>query len=160
MDFVHARLTDGRWFRVLTVVDQFTRECLLLYGDLSMSGVKVAAALEPVIRKRGKPQLITCDSGSEFASRALDAWAWRHQIQLIFFTPGRPVENSYIESFNGRLQDEFLNVNLFFSLADVRQQRQHWQKDYNGNRPHSALADKAPNEFVAKLEESSLCLPD
>jgi putative transposase len=154
MDFVHARLTDRRWFRVLTVVDQFTRECLLLHGDLSMSGVKVAVALEQVIKKRGKPQSITCDNGSEFASRAMDAWAWQHQIQLVFITPGKPVENGYIESFNGRLRDEFLNVNLFFSLADVRQQLQNWQKDYNVNRPHSALADQTPSEFVASWNKA------
>lgn len=110
----------------------------------------MAAALGPVIKKRGKPQSITCDNGTEFASRALDAWAWQHQIQLAFITPGKPVENSYIESFNGRLRDEFLNVNIFFSLADVRQQLRSWQSDYNGHRPHSALADQTPNEFVAK----------
>jgi len=136
------------------MVDQFTRECLLLHGDLSMSGMKVAAALDPVIRKRGKPQSITCDNGSEFASRAMDAWAWQHQIQLVFITPGKPVENSYIESFNGRLRDEFLNVTVFFSLADLRQQLQHWQKDYNMNRPHSALADQTPNEFVASWNKA------
>lgn len=154
MDFVHARLTDRRWFRVLTVVDQFTRECVLLHADWSMSGAKVAAALDPVIKKRGKPHSITCDNGSEFASRAMDAWAWQHQIQLVFITPGKPVENSYIESFNGRLRDEFLNVNIFFSLTDVRQQLQNWQKDYNVNRPHSALADQTPNEFVASWNKA------
>ena len=122
MDFVHARFADGRWFRTLTVIDQFTRECVLLHADLSMSGTTVAAALDPIVRKRGKPQSIICDNGSEFTSRAIDAWAWQQGIQLVFITPGRPPENGYIESFNGRLGDEYLNVNVFFSLADVRQQ--------------------------------------
>jgi Integrase core domain len=156
---VQARLVDRRWFGVLTVVDQFTREGVLLYADLSMSGAKVAEALEPIVRQRGKPQSITCDNGTEFASRALDVWTWRHQIQLAFITPGRPVENSYIESFNGRLRDEFLNVNLFFSLQDVRQQLKSWQRNYNLIRPHSALADQTPSEFAASWNRAHFALP-
>jgi putative transposase len=116
--------------------------------DLSMTGMKVAVALEPIVRKRGKPQSITCDNGSEFSSKAMDAWAWQLGLQLIFITPGRPVENGYIESFNGRLRDECLNVSLFFSLADVREQLRRWQKDYNHLRPHSSLDDRTPNEFA------------
>jgi putative transposase len=158
MDFVHARLTDGRWFRVLTVVDQFTRECLLLHADFSMTGVKVAAALEPVVRKRGKPLSITCDNGSEFSSKAMDAWAWQLGVRLVFITPGRPVENSYLESFNGRLRDECLNVSLFFSLADVREQLRRWQKDYNHLRPHSSLDDRTPNEFAQIWNKRSFAL--
>ena len=84
----------------------------------------------------------------------MDAWAWQHEVQLVFITPGKPVENSYIESFTGRLRDEFLNVNIFFSLADLRQQLKNWQRDYNGNRPHSTLADQTPNEFVASWNKA------
>ena len=159
MDFVHARLTDHRWFRVLTVIDQFTRECLLLYADVSMSGAKVAAALAPIVRKRGAPQSITCDNGSEFSSKAMDTWAWQAGIQLVFITPGRPVENGFIESFNGRLRDECLNTTLFFSLADVRQQLQRWQRDYNQFRPHSSLDDRTPDEFARTWKYGSFALP-
>ena len=121
MDFMSERVADGRWFRILTVVDQFTRECLCLVADQSLTGEKVAQALEPVVIQRGAPRAITVDNGSEFASRVMDAWAYRHGIQLDFIRPGKPVENGFIESFNGRLRDECLNVEVFFTLEDVRE---------------------------------------
>ena len=120
MDFVAARFLDGRWFRVLTVVDQFTRECLLLLGDGSLTGHKVALALSQVIAERGTPVSIMVDNGTEFCSRAMEGWAYQYGVQLDFIRPGKPVENSYIESFNGRLRDECLNVEVFFALTDVR----------------------------------------
>ena len=150
MDFVHQRLVDGRWVRVLTVLDQCTRECLRLFADVGLSGQKVAAALEPLVHYRGAPQAITVDNGSEFASRALDVWAYQHGVQLVFIHPGKPVENSYIESFNGRLRDECLNVEVFFSLADARRKLECWRDDYNRYRPHSALKDRTPAEVAAK----------
>jgi len=107
MDFVAARLLDGRWFRVLTVVDQFTRECVLLMADSSLTGHKVALALSQALVERGAPGSITVDNGTEFVSKAMDVWAYQHGVQLDFIRPGRPVENSYIESFNGRLRDEW-----------------------------------------------------
>ena len=143
------RVADGRWFRILTVVDQFTRECLCLLADQSLSGEKVAQALEPVVIQRGAPRSITVDNGSEFASRVMDAWAYQHGIQLDFIRPGKPVENGFIESFNGRLRDECLNVEVFFALDDVRQKLARWQEDYNVTRPHSALQDQAPASFAA-----------
>ncbi len=149
MDFVHQRLVDGRWFRVLTVLDQCTRECLRLFADSSLSGQKVAAALEPVVQYRGAPQAITVDNGSEFASRALDVWAYQHGVQLDFIRPGKPVENSFIEAFNGRLRDECLNVECFFSLDDARRKLEVWREDYNRVRPHSALQDRTPAEIAA-----------
>jgi putative transposase len=149
MDFVAQRLADGRWIRVLTVVDQFTRECLLLHADAALSGEKVAAALDIVIAGRGAPQSITVDNGTEFASRAMDLWAYQNGVHLDFIRPGRPVENGYIESFNGRLRDECLNVEVFFTLADARRKLALWHHDYNHNRPHSALADRTPAEFAA-----------
>jgi len=149
MDFVAQRLADGRWIRVLTVVDQFTRECLLLHADAALSGEKVAAALDIVIAGRGAPQSITVDNGTEFASRAMDLWAYRNSVHLDFIRPGRPVENGYIESFNGRLRDECLNVEVFFTLADARRKLALWHHDYNHHRPHSALADRTPAEFAA-----------
>jgi putative transposase len=148
MDFVAARLLDGRWFRVLTVVDQFTRECPLLLADRSLTGRKVALALAQVIAERGTPTSITVDNGSEFYSRAMEAWAYQYGVQLDFIRPGKPVENSYIESFNGRLRDECLNVEVFCALSDVREKLARWRDDYNQVRPHRALADATPAAFA------------
>src|ERR1700738_364223 len=130
MDFVAARLLDGRWFRVLTVVDQFTRECLLLLADSSLTGNNVALALSQVMAERSPPVSITVDNGTEFGSRAMDAWAYQFGVQLDFIRPGKPVENSYIESFNGRLRDECLNVEVFFALADVGDRLGGWGQHY------------------------------
>lgn len=149
MDFVAQRLSDGRWIRVLTVVDQYTRECLTLHADTALSGEKVAAALDKIIARRGVPESITVDNGTEFASKAMDHWAYSNGVHLDFIRPGRPVENGYIESFNGRLRDECLNVEVFFSLADARRKLAIWLHDYNHHRPHSALADRTPAEFAA-----------
>lgn len=160
MDFVSDRFVDGRWFRVLTVVDQFTRECLLLYADRALSGGKVAAQLERVVKDRGVPLSITVDNGSEFASRAMDAWAYGHGIRLDFIRPGKPVENGYIESFNGRLRDECLNVSLFFSLEDAREKLEQWRRDYNRARPHSALGDQTPEAFAAAWSRSASSDPE
>ena len=149
MDFVAQRLSDGRWIRVLTVVDQYTRECLTLHADTDLSGEKVVAALDKIVTSRGAPKSITVDNGTEFASKAMDHWAYLNGVHLDFIRPGRPVENGYIESFNGRLRDECLNVEVFFSLADARQKLALWLHDYNHHRPHSALADRTPAEFAA-----------
>jgi putative transposase len=159
MDFVAARLVDGRWFRVLTVVDQFTRECLLLLADRSLTGHKVALALAQVIAERGTPVSITVDNGTEFGSRAMEAWTYRFGVQLDFIRPGKPVENSYIESFNGRLRDECLNVEVFFTLADVRDKLECWRQDYNLVRPHSALHDNAPALFAAQWTATAAPAP-
>ena len=149
MDFVAQRLADGRCIRVLTVVDQFTRECLALFADTSLNGEKVAAQLDRIVIRRGAPQSITVDNGTEFASKAMDHWAYKNGIHLDFIRPGRPVENGYIESFNGKLRDKCLNVEIFFTLADARQKLDVWHRDYNYYRPHSALADRTPAEFAA-----------
>ena len=131
MDFVAQRLPDGRWMRVLTIVDQFTRECLALFADVSLNGEKVAVVLDRIVADRGTPQSITVDNGTEFASKAVDLWAYQNAVHLNFIRPGRPVENGYIESFNGRLRDEFLNVEVFFSVADARHKLELWRQDYN-----------------------------
>jgi putative transposase len=135
---------------VLTVVDQFTRECLTLFADAALSGEKVAAALDKVVNQRGTPQSITVDNGTEFASKAMDLWAYKNGVHLDFIRPGKPVENGYIESFNGKLRDECLNVQVFFTLADGRRKLGLWRHDYNHYRPHSALADRTPAEFAAR----------
>ena len=149
MDFVAQRLADGRWIRVLTVVDQFTRECLALFADVCLSGEKVAVVLDKVVAERGAPQSITVDNGTEFASKAMDIWAYQNAVHLDFIRPGKPVENGYIESFNGRLRDECLNVEVFFALTDARHKLALWRQDYNHHRPHSSLADRTPAEFAA-----------
>ena len=149
MDFVSDKLADGRSFRILTVVDQFTRECVRLEADRSMTGMKVAQALERARQERGSlPKSITVDNGSEFCSRALEAWAMTNEVQLCFIRPGRPVENGFIESFNGRLRDECLNVEWFTSLDDARQKLAKFRDHYNRERPHSALADRTPAAFA------------
>lgn len=155
IDFMSAKLLDGRWFRVLTVIDQFTSECLALVADRALNGQRVALALSQIVAERGAPQSITADNGSEFAGKAMDAWSYQYGVQLEFIRPGKPVDNSYIESFNGRLRDECLNVETFFDLNDVREKLSRWQLDYNQVRPHSALGDRAPEVFVREWRASS-----
>lgn len=133
---------------MLTVVDQFTRECLTLLVDSSLTGTKVAQALSEIVAVRGAPVSITVDNGTEFQSKAMDVWAYQHGVQLDFIRPGRPTENGYIESFNGRLRDECLNVQVFFTVADARDKLEQWRRDYNQVRPHSGLGDSAPEEFA------------
>ena len=148
VDFVADRFANGLRFRVLTVVDLYTRECLALFADRSISGAKVGAVLDGVVNLRGAPQSITVDNGTEFTSRAMEAWSASRGVSLDFIRPGKPVENAYIESFNGRLRDEFLNVEIFEDLPDVRERLAEWQLDYNTRRPHSALADQTPEQFA------------
>jgi putative transposase len=155
MDFMSAKTLDGHWFRVLTVIDQFTRECLALVADRALNGHRVALALSQVIAERGVPESITADNGSEFSGKAMDAWSYQYGVHLEFIRPGKPVDNGYVESFNGRLRDEFLNVETFFDLSDVREKLERWRQDYNQVRPHSALGDLAPEEFTRAWKESS-----
>ena len=154
MDFISARLIDGRWFRTLTVLDLFTRESLALVADRSLTGVKVAAALSDVLRQRPAPTAITVDNGSEFVSRAMDAWAYAHDVRLDFIRPGKPVENAFIESFNGKLRDECLNSHIFASVAEARVVLDAWREDYNAVRPHSALQDRTPAAVGAMWVDS------
>ena len=146
---VSERLADGRWFRILTIVDQYTRECLCMHADRSQTAEKVAEQLERLITLRGAPESITSDNGSEFTGKAMDHWAHQAGVKLNFIRPGKPIENSYIESFNGRLRDECLNVEVFLDLADARRKLDQWRNDYNRQRPHGALADRTPDEFAS-----------
>jgi putative transposase len=154
MDFVHDQLMSGGRFRALTVVDTFTRQCPLIAVDTTFTGKKVAAALDELAADRGYPRTITVDNGTEFYSKEMDAWAYRHGVRLDFIRPGKPVENGCIESFNGRLRDELLNTELFLDINDARRKIEVWRRDYNGNRPHSALCDMTPDEFAAKNRPS------
>jgi len=152
-DFVSDKLTDGRAYRILTVIDQFTRECIALVAERSMSGSQVVAAFSQAIGERGAvPRSITLDNGSEFAGRVVEAWAMQNGVQLCFIRPGRPVENGFIESFNGRLRDECLNVEWFASLAEARRTLAAWRTHYNRQRPHSALGDQTPAAFASRYQ--------
>ena len=150
MDFMSDRLVNGRPFRILTVVDQYTRACPLLLVDTSIGGSKVAAALMKAAAGIGLPQTITVDNGPEFAGKVLDEWAYGHGIELDFIRPGKPVENGYIESFNGRLRDELLNTELFCTLAEAKEKLEAWRLDYNTQRPHSSLGYRPPAEYAQR----------
>lgn len=150
MDFVHDQLSDGRRFRVLTVIDQWSRESLSLEAGFSLRGEDVANALERLSLSRPLPKAITVDHGTEFTSKALDEWAWRRGVQLDFIRPGKPTENGLIESFNGRLRDECLNVTEFVSIEHARVTLLHWQEDYNQHRPHGSLGHLTPSEFAKR----------
>jgi len=150
LDFVSDALTDGRRFRILAVVDDFTRECLALVADTSLSGLRVARELDALITRRGQPQTIVSDNGTEFTSMAILAWSQRTAVGWHYIAPGKPMQNGFVESFNGRLRDELLNEVLFSTLGDARRQIQAWQLDYNLHRPHSALRNIPPAEFAIK----------
>ena len=152
MDFVHDALADGRPFRVLTVVDQWSRQSPILEVATSMSGRTVSAALERALAEKDTPRSITVDHGTEFMSRALEDWAYQRGVQLDFIRPGKPVENAFIESFNGRLRDECLNVHQFTSIADAQAKIEAWRVDYNQRRPHGALGLLTPNEYARQRQ--------
>lgn len=151
MDFVFDGTAGGRTFRTLNVIDRFTRECLVIEVDTSITAQRVVAVLALLIAMHGKPQSIRIDNGPEFISKALDAWAFEHGIALHFIRPAKPTENGHIESFNGRLRDECLNVNWFVDLADAKEKIELWRKDYNEVRPHSSLGYLTPREYIHRL---------
>jgi putative transposase len=152
MDFVHDALADGRPFRVLTVVDQWSRQSPVLEVAARMSGLTVGAALDRVLDGTQAPRSITVDHGTEFQSRALEDWAYHRGVQLDFIRPGKPIENAFIEAFNGRLRDECLNVHQFLSIADAQAKIEAWRLDYNRRRPHSSLGHLTPNEFLRQRQ--------
>ena len=152
MDFVHDAVADGRPFRVLTVVDQWSRQSPLLMVASSMSGQHVGEALDRVLIGTQAPRSITVDHGTEFQSRALEDWAYRRGVQLDFICPGKPTENAFIESFNGRLRDECLNVHQFTSIEDARAKIEAWRIDYNHHRPHGSLGHRTPVEFMRQMQ--------
>lgn len=153
MDFVTDMLDNGRRFRVLTIIDNFTRECPALLADFSLNAQKVIHCLDQMKNTRGLPKAITVDNGTEFASRSMDAWAYRNDVKLDFIRPGKPVENAFIESFNGKLRDECLNVNTFASIDDAAQKVECWRRDYNTYRPHSAIGNLSPEEFARQQKQ-------
>lgn len=149
LDFVSDQFTDGRRFRVLAIVDDCTRENLALVADTSLSGVRVVRELDRLIAERGRPKMIVSDNGSEFTSNAILAWADQARVEWHYIAPGKPMQNGFIESFNGRLRDELLNETLFSSLSHARAVLAIWRADYNGSRPHSQLGWQTPAEFAS-----------
>ncbi|TMG01584.1 MAG: IS3 family transposase [Chloroflexi bacterium] len=160
LDFVSDALAWGRKIRMLTVVDAYTRESLAIEVDTSLPGVRVARVLDRVIAERGAgPAEITLDNGPELTSRALDQWAYERGVRLRFIEPGKPVQNAFIESFNGRLRDECLNEHWFLTLVHAREVIEEWRIDYNQRRPHSALGNLTPLEFSRLQQDTQVKQP-
>ncbi|KAF0093278.1 MAG: putative transposase [Puniceicoccaceae bacterium 5H] len=160
MDFVTDRLVNGRSFRVLTVIDQYDRSCPVLWADHSIGAAKVIEALElAAIRNGSLPQAITVDNGPEFAGKKLDAWAYAQGIHLDFIQLGKPTQNGFIESFNGKLRDELLNTDLFFTLPEAQEKLEAYRQDYNTLRPHSSLGYRPPAEYAQRAESQTQTTP-
>ena len=153
LDFVTDALATGRGLRMLTVVDSFTRECPAIEVNTGLSGRHVTRVLERVIEQRGKPQALKSDNGPEFTSRHFIAWCAEQNITLTHTQPGRPMQNGYVESFNGRFRDECLNANWFANLNDARRKVERWREEYNAERPHSSLGYRTPEEYAKTCSE-------
>lgn len=153
LDFVSDALGDGRRFRVLAIVDDFTRECLALIADTSLSGARVARELDAVMARRGKPLLVVSDNGTELTSTAMLRWQQESGVEWHYIQPGKPIQNAFVESFNGRLRDECLNETAFRSLAHARELIAEWHDDYNRRRPHTSLGGLTPAEFASRSNQ-------
>lgn len=154
LDFVSDALSDGQRFRVLCIVDDCTREALATVVDRSMSGRRMTRELDDLIRRRGKPDLIVSDNGTEMTSHAVLRWCQDTGVGWHYTAPGKPMQNAFVESFNGRLRDECLNENLFGNLAEARRIIETWRIDYNINRPHTSLNGQTPTEFAQRLRST------
>jgi putative transposase len=148
LDFLSDAFADGRRFRILAIVDDFTRECLALAADTSLPGLRVARELDVVITRRGCPAIIVSDNGTELTSMTMLRWSQEHGIEWHYIAPGKPQQNAFVESFNGRLRDECLNETLFTSLAHAREVLAIWKDDYNTVRPHSGVGNLAPSIYA------------
>lgn len=151
LDFVHDAAESGRKFRVLSVIDVYTRECLALEVDTSFASRRVTRELEKIVAERGMPEAMRCDNGPEFTSRHFLAWALERKIELVHIEPGRPVQNAHVESFHGKLRDECLNASWFGNLWEARARIGAWRKEYNEERPHSSLGYVTPAEFARRI---------
>jgi putative transposase len=151
LDFVHDAAESGRKFRVLSVIDVYTRECLALEVETSFASRRVTRELEKIVVERGAPEALRCDNGPEFTSRHFLAWAIERKIELVHIEPGRPVQNAFVESFHGKLRDECLNASWFGSLFEARAKIGAWKEEYNEERPHSSLGYLAPREFARRV---------
>jgi putative transposase len=148
MDFVADFTADGRRLKILTMVDDFSRHCPWIEVDTSICGARVVEILERLALEDGLPEVIVTDNGPEFVGKALDCWAYGRKVKLEPIEPGKPVQNAFIESFNGKLRDECLNEHWFLSLQDAREKIETWRQDYNAMRPHSSLGNLTPEEFI------------
>jgi putative transposase len=153
MDFVSDCVSTGTVIRMLTVVDDCTRECPVIEVDTSLGGLRVRRVLDRIASARGLPEAIVVDNGPEFRGRALSAWSEERGVRLEFIQPGKPVQNAFVESFNGRLRDECLNAHWFTSLNDAKRKIETWRRDYNEQRPHSSLEYMPPAEFARARAE-------
>lgn len=151
MDFVHDQLADQRKIRMLTIVDHFSRESVAIEVGKTLQAKEVIRCLNRLKITRGLPEIISVDNGSEFSGNQMDRWAHENGVRLHFIRPGKPVENAYIESFNGRLRDECLNSNVFYSVDDANKIIQEWREDYNNWRPHSSLGNRSPKEYIESI---------
>ncbi len=160
LDFVHDQFACGRRFRVLNVVDDVTRECLAAIPDTSLSGRRVARELSGLIARRGKPEMIVSDNGTEFTANTIFAWSKEQQIAWHYIEPGKPMQNGYVESFNGRMRDELLNETLFHGLDHARAVIEAWAEDYNTQRPHSSIGYQTPAAYAATAFATGSGMPD
>ena len=149
LDFVHDQFANGRRFRVLNIVDEVTRECLGAIPDTSISGKRVARELDALVARRGAPKMIVSDNGTEFTSNAVLGWWAGARIDWHYIERGKPTQNGFVESFNGRMRDELLNETLFFHLDHARAAIKAWKDDFNQTRPHSAIAYQTPAAYAA-----------
>lgn len=152
LDFVSDQLSDCRRFRILALVDDYTRECLGLIADTSLSGARVSRELDAIIARRGTPLSVVSDNGTEFTSMVILRWSEAARVEWHYIAPGKPTQNAFIESFNARLRDELLNETLFASLAHARQALAEWKDDNNCVRPHSAIGN-VPPAIYARLSD-------
>ena len=151
IDFMSDQLADGRRLRVFTAIDHVSRECVCLEVDQRFPADAVTRVLDQAIWAYGRPKVITCDNGTEFTSNHFDQWAYKRGIEIDFIAPGRPMDNGFIESFNGKLRDECLNLHWFESLIEARRLMGRWRIEYNETRPHSSLGNRAPAAYVVEL---------
>jgi len=148
MDFIHDSLANGRMLKNMTLIDEYSRRCHAIEVDTSLTGRRVVETLDRVSFTQGLPEIIIIDNGPEFIGKALNEWAYKRGVKLHFITPGKPVENAYIETFNGKFQDECLNEHWFLTLEHARNVIEEWRIDYNCQRPHSSLDYRTPEEFL------------
>jgi putative transposase len=154
LDFMADQLTDGRRFRVLTIVDVFTRESLAIEVGQSLKGTDVVEMLNQIRAQRGVPKMLFCDKGSEFSSQIMDLWAYQNGVRIDFSRPGKPTDNAYIETFNGTLRAECLDTHWFGTLAEAKERIEAWRREYNESRPHRALGERTPKEFANEVAAS------
>ena len=155
MDFVSDALSTGRRFRVLNIVDDFTKLSPAIEVDTSLPGLRVIRTLERAIELHGKPKMLVMDNGPEFTCKALDQWAWSHGIALHWIDPGKPIQNAFVESFNGRFREECLDQHHFVAIDDARALIESWREDYNSIRPHTSLRGLSPEEFIRRVSSGS-----